>query len=318
VIPTELVDDNGPRLGAMVARLAEGREFREWLGRSVRFCSSLVDRITTGLPAPADRADLAERLGYTDTLLTVAEPHAFWAIEGDPTALRAAFAIDGPDAGGAVVFASDIASFRERKLRLLNGAHTVTAPVALLAGVRTVREAAEHPRLGAFLRHVLFEELVPGTDVPREAAAAFARGVIGRFRNPWLDHEWRVIATNETAKLRLRVIPAIVRLARECGGGRPYPPEGLAFGLAAYLTWIRTHGQSATDPDQWLGARHWTESGGDADRVVTSALADVELWGANLAELSPPGLVAATTRWLERLVCHGVNAALDELLAPQP
>src|SRR5439155_1273837 len=41
VIPTELVDDNGPRLAAMVDRLAEGLargpEFREWLSRRVRF-----------------------------------------------------------------------------------------------------------------------------------------------------------------------------------------------------------------------------------------------------------------------------------------
>ncbi len=46
VIPTELVDANGPRLAAMVDRLADGLErgpeFREWLARRVRFCSSLV------------------------------------------------------------------------------------------------------------------------------------------------------------------------------------------------------------------------------------------------------------------------------------
>src|SRR5207249_10419848 len=50
------------------------------------------------------------------------------------------------------IIAPDIGFYRERKLRLLNGAHTATASLALLAGVRTVREAAEHPRLGAFLR----------------------------------------------------------------------------------------------------------------------------------------------------------------------
>src|SRR5947209_10850083 len=46
-IPTELVDDNGPRLAAMVEQLAEGGEhapeFRDWLGRRVRVCSSLAD-----------------------------------------------------------------------------------------------------------------------------------------------------------------------------------------------------------------------------------------------------------------------------------
>src|SRR5439155_399720 len=98
VIPTELVDDNGPRLAAMVDRLADGLgqgpEFRKWLGARVRFCSSLVDRITTGMPAPDVRGALEQRLGYADALLTVTEPHALWAIEADPAELRTTFAID--------------------------------------------------------------------------------------------------------------------------------------------------------------------------------------------------------------------------------
>src|SRR3989454_5791017 len=122
VIPTELVDDNGPRLAAMVeavaAGLLPGPEFREWLGARVRFCSSLVDRIPPGMPAPDVRAALEQRLGYTDALLTVAEPHALSAIEADPAELRAAFAIDVlPESG---IFAPDIGFYRNRKLRLLS------------------------------------------------------------------------------------------------------------------------------------------------------------------------------------------------------
>src|SRR5947207_1084100 len=93
VIPTELVDDNGPRLAAMVHHLADGLEhgtkFREWLRARVWFCSSLVDRITTGMPVAHVRAALEQRLGYSDALLTVTEPHALWAIEADPAELRA-------------------------------------------------------------------------------------------------------------------------------------------------------------------------------------------------------------------------------------
>src|SRR5947207_2554098 len=55
VIPTELVDDNGRHLAAMVDRLADdlerGVEFRDWLRARVRFCASLADRITTGTPS---------------------------------------------------------------------------------------------------------------------------------------------------------------------------------------------------------------------------------------------------------------------------
>src|SRR5213080_1018084 len=305
VIPTELVDENGPRLAAMVHHLADGREhrtkFREWLGARVRFCSSLVDRITTG-PAAHVRAALEQRLGYSDALLTVTEPHALWAIEADPAELRATFAIDAtPD---SVIIAPDIGFFRERKLRLLNGAHTATAPLALLAGVRTVREAVEHPRLGTFLRHVLFEEIVPATDLPLDAALAFASTVIDRFRNPWLDHEWRVIAANQTAKLRLRVVPSLTGFARK----REIAPQGLALGLAAYLRWVRS--RPAGDADLPLIERHWRTATAPQG-LAASALADADLWGLSLAGL--PGLLEATTRWLVLLERDGVDAALDAL-----
>jgi len=313
VIPTELVDDNGPRLAAMVDRLADGLErgpeFREWLGRRVRFCSSLVDRITTGTPAREVRAALERRLGYADDLLTVTEPQALWAIEADPAELRATFPIDVlPE---SVIIAPDIGFYRERKLRLLNGAHTATAPLALLAGVRTVREAAEHSRLGAFLRHILFEEIVPSTNLPAGTALAFAETVIDRFRNPWLDHEWRVIATNQTAKLRLRVVPSLTAFARMPGamsGGKA--PQGLALGLAAYLQWARSH--PAGDADLPLIERHWRAVEPNAlEELARRALSDADLWGANLAEL--PGLLEATMRWLVLLQRDGVDAALAAL-----
>ena len=309
VIPTELVDENGPRLAAMVHHLADGLEhgtkFREWLRARVWFCSSLVDRITTGMPVAHVRAALEQRLGYRDALLTVTEPHALWAIEADPAELRATFAIDAtPD---SVIIAPDIGFYRERKLRLLNGAHTATAPLALLAGVRTVREAAEHPRLGAFLRHILFEEIVPATDLPADAAVAFAGTVIDRFRNPWLDHEWRVIAANQTAKLRLRVVPSLAGFARKRGAGG-IAPRGLALGLAAYLQWARSH--PAGDADLPLIERHW-RTATTLQGLAGSALADADLWGVNLAEL--PGLLEATTRWLVLLERDGVDAALAAL-----
>ncbi len=236
VIPTELVPDNGPRLAAMVAdhaaRMPRPDAFRHWLVTRVRFCSSLVDRITTGAPPSADRAALDARLGYPDALVTVAEPYAFWAIEGDPAALRQAFPIDVDD---SIVFAPDIGYYAERKLRLLNATHTALAPLALLAGIRTVREAVERPRLGTFLHRILFDEIIPATDLPAEAAVQFARSVVERFRNPWLDHEWRMIATNQETKMRIRVVPLIpVFMTR-----RGRAPEGLALACAAHLTLLR-------------------------------------------------------------------------------
>src|SRR5438093_741147 len=226
VIPTELVDDNGRHLAAMVDRLADDLErgvaFRDWLRARVRFCASLADRITTGTPSRGVRLALERRLGYADALLTVTEPHSLWAIEADPAALR----------------------------------------------------------------------------------VAFAETVIDRFRNPWLDHEWRMIAANQTAKLRARVVPSLAGFVRKRG----IAPQGLALGLAAYLRWVRS--RPAGDADLPLIERHWRTATAPQG-LAASALADADLWGLSLAGL--PGLLEATTRWLVLLERDGVDAALDAL-----
>lgn len=329
VIPTELVDDNGPRLADMVrviaARLPSGKEFLRWLERHVRFASSLVDRITTA-PTPALREKLVSELGYRDELLTLTEPHALWAIEAQPDELRRSFAVAGAP---GVVIAPDIGFHRERKLRLLNGAHSALAPLALLAGVATVREATRHPALAPLLRQILFEEIVPATGLPVGEAEAFARSVLDRFGNPWLEHEWRVIVTNQTAKLRLRLVPTLLRfvLQRNCA------PGGLAHAWAGYLRYSRSVGRSsaAEGIGSWRGAsypivdvelpaisRHWraVDPNPKPDEVpveiletlAARALSDTALWGANLAEL--PGFLAAVTHSLRVLERGGTTALL--------
>lgn len=255
VIPTELVPDNGPTLAAMVdelaAQTARTADFRRWIKVNVRFCSSLVDRIVTGPPSADDRRALEAKLGYSDALITVAEPYAFWAIEGDPAELRSALPIEAPE---RVVFAPDIRFYRERKLRLLNATHTALAPLALLAGFRTVREAVEQPRFGAFLRRLLFDEIIPATDLPVEAATQFAQGVVERFHNPWLDHEWRVIATNQDTKMRIRVLPLLPAFEQRRGRA----PETLARACAAYVAWrkqpLELDGKTGEAVRRWSAA----------------------------------------------------------------
>jgi tagaturonate reductase len=331
VIPTELVARNGPLLAAMVeeaaARRELGDEFREWLARRVRFCSSLVDRITTGAPPPGERADLASRLGYADAILTVTEPHCLWAIETDSAPLHAAFPIDDPP---SVVFAPDIEFYSQRKLRLLNGAHTALAPLAILLGVEAVRQAAEHPRLGEFLRAILFDEIVPATGLPLEAAESFAGTVLDRFRNPWIEHRWEVIATNQTIKLRLRVLPSIASFL----AARARIPPGLTLACAAYLRYTRCVARVSDTEGRgwWRGGwypirdvalpiliGHWDavdrqRAPGPVppetlEQFASRVLADSSLWGMTLASL--PGFVEAAIGGLRALEAGGVDAALD-------
>ena len=302
VIPTELVPDNGPRLAEMVEALArrldDASEFISWIARRVRFCSSLVDRITTVASTEVERNEL----------VTITEPQWLWAIECDPVALRAAFPVDVASPG-SVIFAPDISWYRERKLRLLNGAHTAIAPIAMMAGCRFVREATTHKAVGSFLRRILFEEIAPSTSLVAGDAASYARSVIDRFANPWLDHEWQVILTNQIAKLRLRVIPSIVSFNDKFGR----IPDGLTRALAASLRYARTVGPAEgwwrgvsyriVDLDGALIDAHWRRVDPAAKaaavdeatlvRFAESVLSDAEVWGRNLTEMK--GMVAAVT-----------------------
>lgn len=330
VIPTELVPDNGARLADMIQDLAgdTDRAFRSWLERGVRFCSSLVDRITTA-PSPETRARLESRLGHSDRLLTLTEPYSLWAIAADPAELSAVFPID---AEPGVVFAPDITFYSQRKLRLLNGAHTVMAPLSILSGVDTVRQSIEHSTLGAFLQRLLFDEIVPGSGLAADDALPFARSVVERFGNPWLEHRWHVIATNQTPKLRLRVVPAVLQFTASCHR----VPMCLALACAASLRFSRCTEQISAGEGRgwWRGASypiqdvdlprlngHWwavdpAHAAGPVPaetlrRLAARIMGDAGLWGVSLTDA--PEFAAAVTAALCRLEDVGVEGAIAAL-----
>jgi tagaturonate reductase len=330
VIPTELVPDNGARLAEMIQDLAgdSDRAFRSWLGRGVRFCSSLVDRITTA-PSPEARARLEARLGYCDGLLTLTEPYSLWAIAADPAELSDVFPIDSAP---GVVFTPDITFYSQRKLRLLNGTHTAMAPLAILSGVATVRESVEHPTLGPFRHRLLFDEIVPGSGLGADDARAFARSVVERFGNPWLEHRWHVIATNQTPKLRLRVLPSVLQFAASCHR----VPLCLALACAASLRFSRCTEQVSASEGRgwWRGASypiqdvdlpllngHWWAVDPDhaagpvpaatLQRLAVRILGDAGLWGVSFADA--PEFVAVVAAALCRLEEVGVDGAIGAL-----
>ena len=324
VLPCELVEGNGGRLREIVLELAArwelGRPFTRWVEQAVPFCNTLVDRIVTGTPPAAERDALFDSLGYRDELLTACESYRLFAIEGDAALRdRLGFA-DGAD---GVVVTEDVASFRERKVRLLNGAHTAMVPAAILAGCETVRDAVAHELLGPFLRRVVLEEILPTVEAPD--AEPFAHDVLDRFANPYIRHSLFDITLQGTMKLRVRVVPSIVRHVDSVGR----VPAALAFGFAAYLIFMRGDAQDARRraglavPADDQGGRVralWDMLENDSDSalaaLVRAASADESLWGTDLTRI--PGFADAVTDHLVRVRRDGIAAALDALLAAAP
>jgi tagaturonate reductase len=317
VVPTELIEGNGDKLRDIVVTLARRwntePEFGRWLD-GVRFCNTLVDRIVPGAPSDEYAAELRDALPYDDGMLTIAEPYRLLAIEGDD-ALRARLRFAGADEG--IIVAGSITPYRLRKVRLLNGAHTSFVSLAILAGCQTVREAVEHPVVGAFLRSVLLDEIVPSVDVP--GADGFARDVLARFANPYLQHQLWDITLQGTTKFRVRVVPSILDSARATGT----VPRALALGFAGFLAFqdgslheARRRDGSSVPPD---GAgesiqERWRDTADDPAAIaalVRAVSADTELWGADLTTI--PGFVDVVTEHLTTLREQGPVAAIEAL-----
>ncbi len=196
ILPCELIENNGSRLKELVTgeavRWGMNGRFLSYLGDECVWLTSLVDRIVTGRPA-------AHPLLAQDPLLTVAEPYALWAISADARAPL----FSNP----AMKIVPDVTPFSLRKIRILNGGHTALAIKAEPLGIQTVREAVTDPRIGPWLRGLLFEEIVPVVEKKVESAREFAEQVLERFANPFVEHKLSDIRLHHEVKIQLRLVP---------------------------------------------------------------------------------------------------------------
>ncbi|MEU7575490.1 tagaturonate reductase [Micromonospora sp. NPDC049240] len=212
-LPCELIEHNGAALRSLVVRHATeaalAPEFVDWVTRHCRFYDTLVDRIVPGLPED-EATGLRAALGYDDRLIVRGEHYADWAIAGGP-AIRDEFPLD--QVGLPVRFMADIQPYRERKVRVLNGAHTALAAVGPLVGCRTVLDAVQHPAVGAYLRHLLHDEVLPSLPQDtgeRAESGEYATAILDRFRNPALQHLLADIRLNALSKWRTRNLPVVL------------------------------------------------------------------------------------------------------------
>jgi tagaturonate reductase len=58
-----------------------------------------------------------------------------------------------------VLIVDDIKPYKERKVAILNGAHTALVPVAFQAGLDTVGEAMNDPEICAFVEKAIYARL---------------------------------------------------------------------------------------------------------------------------------------------------------------
>ncbi|WP_419749600.1 tagaturonate reductase [Terrisporobacter petrolearius] len=306
-LPVELIDNNGAELKRIVLQYANewklGEEFVNWIETANEFTSTLVDRIVTGYPK--DQIDyFEEKLGYKDNLIVTSELFNLWVIEGKKE-WSEILPIHKTDAN--VIWTEDVTPYKKRKVRILNGAHTSTVLAAYLGGHDIVLDFMNDEIFKSYLNKLMFNEIIPTLDLPKEELESFACDVIDRFANPYIKHRLLDISLNSASKFNARCLPSLLEYIEE----KNEIPTHLTFSLAAFIKFY----QGKLIEGQYMGARFdgttyaikddaevieffantWAK--GSAADVAHDVLSNTALWsGKDLSEVA--GLEDAVTKHL--------------------
>ena len=240
MLPVELIDDNGIVLRKYVLdyadlwNLKEG--FRTWLKEACVFTSTLVDRIVPGYPRD-EKEEICAQLGYNDDLLDTAEPFALWVIES-PKDISAELpldkALEGKD-NMDIIFTDNQKPYKQRKVRILNGAHTSFVLASYLIGHDIVKESMDDALVRDFMNDTIQKEIIPTLTLPKEELKAFADAVVYRFNNPFIKHALLSISLNSVSKWRARCMPSLLGYVEKYNE----LPKNLTFSIAALLAFYK-------------------------------------------------------------------------------
>ena len=319
ILPVELIDDNGIMLKKCVKALAKiwnlGEKFESWLDNACVFTSTLVDRIVTGYPRGEDKA-IWEKLGYEDNILVTAEPFGLWVIESDKDISKE---LPLPECGLPVIYTDNQKPYKQRKVRILNGAHTSFVPAAFQCGYDIVLDAMNDPMILNFMQKTLYDEVIPTLDLPREDLMNFAEAVTGRFKNPYIKHALLSICLNSVSKWRARCMPSLLGYVERKG----QLPERLTFSLASLMALY--HGgkiiegkleckrgeQTYTLQDDAAVLEFFASSADmPAEAQVEAFLGNETFFGSELIKV--PGLKESVTASYKDILARGMKAVMTE------
>ncbi len=327
IIPCELIDRNGDNLKRIVLQLAEewslGPDFIKWLNEANYFLNTLVDRIVTGYPKE-EAHSLEEELGYSDGLLDTGEIFHLWVIEGDS---RLSAEIPFASAGLNVIWTDNMKPYRDRKVRILNGAHTMTVLAAYLFGLDTVGECMDDKLVSTYMKKGIFDEIIPTLDLGEEELNQFARAVLERFSNPFIKHYLLSISLNSVSKFKARVLPSLLEYITRKGK----LPKILTFSLASLIAFYR--GEEIKE-NYLSGERNgveykicddmpiletfrdcWERFDGTKagiDAIAQRILSMADWWGSDLNEME--GLPKQVSEYLFDIITNGMEAALKKVV----
>jgi fructuronate reductase len=207
----------------------------QWMTGNVHVVDTLVDRITPATTS-ADVSLVRRQTGHADSSPVVTEPYSEWVLSDTFGTGRP----DWPSAGALLT--RDVRPYEERKLWLLNGAHSLLAYAAPSRGHETVAQAITDPVVLAWVRE-WWSEAALSVSLPPSETAAYCDALLERWSNTRMRHQLAQIAVGGLQKLPARILPV---LRAELAFGRV--PSGAIRILGAWVAFLRAAGPPVADP----------------------------------------------------------------------
>jgi mannitol 2-dehydrogenase len=244
--------DNIPHNGGVTRNAVVGLaqlidpELASWITHNVSYPNAMVDRITPAT-GDAEREFVRQEFGIEDQWPVLCEEFKQWVMEDNFPTGRPNFHKVG------VQFVPDVTPYELTKLRILNGGHAAIAYPAGLMDIQFVHEAMENRLIGAFLRKLEHEEIIPHVpivpDISREDYFAL---IVRRFSNPKIKDTIRRIALDGSNRQPKFILPVVSdRLA----AGRDVKGQAMVGAAWARYCAGRTDGGAEIAPNDPNWAR---------------------------------------------------------------
>lgn len=229
VVSCDNLPDNGRVIRECIQTIAREVDpaLAAWIDSTVSFVSTMVDRITPAA-TPTDVAKARDLTGLSDAVPVITEPFSEWVLSGEFPGGRP----DWHRVGAR--FVDDIEPFEQRKLWLLNAAHSLLAYRGLLRGHSTIAQTMLDDDCRTALEELWREArpVLPFDDREIDSALTALRE---RFANARIEHLLLQIGTDGSRKLGPRIIdPIRKRLATGLPAGDAH--AGVLAAWAAHLT----------------------------------------------------------------------------------
>ncbi|RMZ60179.1 tagaturonate reductase [Chryseobacterium nematophagum] len=307
IIPCELIEDNAFVLKKIILQYAAlwnlEEDFINWVEESNYFHNTLVDRIVPGYPKD-DVLAYEDQLEYEDQMMVVAEAFLLWVIQESGN-LKDRIPFD--EINEQILVVDDIEPYRLRKVRILNGGHTLMLAPAILSGKETVKESIDNEFIGGFLNETIFNEVNPTLGLYEKELKDFSEEVFDRFRNPFIKHYLTSIALYFVSKFKVRILPSLLGYV-EINNKLPL---NLTFSLASLIRFYQgSFGDRflpLNDEDTIITKFKEIWENKDYEKVAELALSETSFWGRDLTQVQ--GLKSAVAKVLWEIDHHNVETA---------